>query len=260
MAVTVRRPFANGLEILGNYTWARATDTGQVQGTIGTFYGGDTPLDPNNIRSENGPSDTDVRNRFALSFVYQPNLFEGNKIVKYALDDFLFSGGFIASGGQPIFLGMSGTIYTGTGTSYGADGNIYGGAMSSSSGAATTGRPPQVGRNSIYGPGFNDFDFRISRNIPIHENIYMQFSADAFNLLNHQIITAVNGTYSQFLASGASSGSLKCNATTPAPGATFQGCISPFSGTGLSAFGVTSGTNNSLYNARQMQFAAKLFF
>jgi hypothetical protein len=113
-------------------------------------------------------------------------------------------------------------------------------------------------------PGYNDFDFRISRNIPIHESIYMQISADAFNLLNHQIITSVNGTYSQYLASGTTSGSgatqLKCNATTAAPGATFQGCISPYSGTGLSAFGVTSGTNNLLYNSRQMQFAAKLFF
>ena len=47
----VRRPFSNGLEVLANYTWARATDTGQVEGTFGTFYGGDTPLDPNNPRS-----------------------------------------------------------------------------------------------------------------------------------------------------------------------------------------------------------------
>jgi hypothetical protein len=264
MAVTVRRPFSNGLEVLANYTWARATDTGQVAGTFGTFYGGDTPLDPNNPRRDNGPSDTDIRNRFTLSFVYQPKIMESNKIVKHAFDDFLFSGGLIASGGQPIFMSMSGTVYSGTGTSYGADGNIYGGAMSSSSGAPTTGRAPQVGRNSIYMPGYSDFDFRISRNIPIHESIYMQFSADAFNLLNRQIITSVNGTYSQFLASNTTSGSgatqLKCNATTPASGATFQGCISPFSGTGLSAFGATSGTNNSLYGARQMQVAAKLFF
>ncbi len=260
LAVTVRRPFSNGLEVLANYTWARATDTGQVAGTFGTFYGGDTPLDPNNPRRDNGPSDTDIRNRFALSFVYQPNFLEGNKIVKHAFDDFLFSGGFIASGGEPISLAMSGTVYSGTGTSYGADGNIYGGAMSSSSGAPTTGRPPQIGRNSIPMPGYSNFDFRIARNIPIHENFYMQISADAFNLLNRQIITGVNGPYSQYLASGTTSGSLKCNATTPAPGATFQGCISPYSGTGLSAFGVTSGTNNSLYGARQMQFAAKLFF
>ena len=32
----------------------------------------------------------------------------------------------------------------------------------------------------------------------------MQFSADAFNLLNHQIITGVNGTYTTYLAPGAS--------------------------------------------------------
>ncbi len=59
---------------------------------------------------------------------------------------------------------MSGTVYSGStsGTSYGDEGNIYGGAMSSSSGAATTGRPPQIGRNSITGPGYNDVDFSIA--------------------------------------------------------------------------------------------------
>jgi hypothetical protein len=266
LAATVRRPFANGLEVLANYTWARATDDGQVGGANGTFFGGDTPLDPNNIRRDNGPSDTDVRNRFTLSFVYQPKLFPDNKIVKYAVDDFTFSGGFIASGGQPIFMGMNGTVFSGTGTSYGADGNIYGGAMSSSSGAPTTGRPPQIGRNSIYGPGFNDFDFRVARNIPIHEAMYLQLSADAFNLLNHTIVTGVQGTYSQYAASSTSATSACSTATgtatagTVPAGSALQGCISPFTGTGLSAFGVTSGTNNSLYGARQMQFAAKFFF
>jgi hypothetical protein len=266
MAVTLRRPFANGLEVLANYTWARATDTGQVEGTFGTFYGGDTPLDPNNVRRDNGPSDTDIRNRFTLSFVYQPKIKEGNKIVKHVLDDFTFSGTEIASGGQPISLAMSGTVYSGTGTSYGADGNIYGGAISSGSGLATTGRPPQIGRNSIYGPGFNDFDFRLARNIPIHESIYMQFSADAFNLLNRQIVTGVNGTYSQYAPSSSATTAACSTAAGSATGATvpsgsvLQGCISPYSGTGLSAFGVTSGTNNGLYGPRQMQFAAKLFF
>ncbi len=78
--------------VILNYTWAKATDTGQVAGSSGTFYGGDTPLDPNNLRGENGPSDVDIRNRFTMSFVYQPQIFESNKIVKYALDDFIFSG------------------------------------------------------------------------------------------------------------------------------------------------------------------------
>ena len=134
--------------------------------------------------------------------------------------------------------------------------------MSSSSGAATTGRPPQIGRNSIYGPGFNDLDFRVARNIPIHDSIYLQFSADAFNLLN---TPDHHRSQRNLLAVPRQRRHLRIVATVqrnrPAPARlTFQGCISPYSGTGLSAFGATSGTNNSLYNARQMQFAAKLFF
>jgi hypothetical protein len=208
LATTVRRPFNNGLEFILNYTWARGTDTGQVQGANGTFYGGDTPLDPNNVRGENGLSDTDIRNRFNLSFVYEPHILESNKLVKHLVDEWTFSGGETASAGQPIFMSMTGTVFSGniSSSSYGDLGNIYGGAMSSSSGGPTTGRPPQVGRNSIVGPGLNNFDMRISRNIPIHEQIYMQFSADAFNLLNHRIITAVNGSYSTFLAPGATTG------------------------------------------------------
>jgi hypothetical protein len=260
LAVTGRRPFANGFEILANYTWARATDTGQVQGAFGTFYGGDIPLNPNNIRGDNGASDIDIRNRFTGSLVYTPHVLETNKVVKYTLDGFTFAGSLIASGGQPISMGMSGTVYSGTGTSYGADGNIYGGAMSSSSGAPTTGRPPQVGRNSIYAPGFNNIDFRVARDIPIHESIRLQLTAEAFNLLNHQIITSVNSTYSQYINAGATVGGVTCKASTVPSGSALQGCISPFVTSPLSSFGVTSGTNNALYGPRQMQFIAKLFF
>lgn len=251
MAVTVRRPFRNGLEVLANYTWAKASDTGQVQGSSGTFYGGDTPLDPNNTRLENGPSDVDIRNRFTMSFVYQPHVLMGNKLVENLLDDFTFSGSEIASGGEPIFLGMSGTV------SGGAEGNIYGGAMSSSSGTSTTGRPPQIGRNSIYVPGFNNVDFRITRDVPIHERIRMQFVGEAFNLLNNTIITGVNNTYSAYTAAGSG----KCPGTATVPsGSAFTGCIAPNPATGASAFRLMNGTNNALYGPRQLQVSAKLFF
>jgi Carboxypeptidase regulatory-like domain/TonB dependent receptor len=274
LAVTVRRPFSDGLEILANYTWARATDTGQVGGANGTFYGGDTPSDPNNIRADNGPSDTDIRNRMTMSVVYQPKIFADNKVVKHLLDDFVFSATEIASGGEPIFLGVSGTIYSGNtantasspNASYADLSGIYGGAMSSSSGGATSGRPPQIGRNSIYAPGYNDLDFRVSRNVPIHEGIYMQFVGEAFNLLNHTVITGVNSTYTSFLAPGKtsvvnSSLTYTCQAVTAPAGSAQTGCFVPFNGTGLTAFGATSSTSSSsLYGARQVQVSAKLFF
>ncbi len=260
LAVSVRRPFSNGLELLANYTWSHSTDTGQVQGTNGTFYGGDTPLDPNRPFLDNGNSDIDIRNRFVMSFVYQPKIMQDNIWVRHILDDFQFSGGFTASGGQPIFLGMQGTIYTGGTGSYGSGGNIYGGAISSSSGAATTGRPPQIARNSIYAPGYNNLDFRVSRDVPIHDNIKLQFMGEAFNLLNHRIITGVNSTFSQYAAAGTTGA---CNVATQTPGtaaAPLQGCIAPYSGAGASAFGAVSSTSNSLYGARQLQVIAKLVF
>ena len=261
MAVTVRRPFANGLEVLANYTWAHATDTGQVGGANGTFYGGDVPLDPNHIQRENGPSDIDIRNRFALSFYYKPQIMLGNKIVKYALDDFAFSGGDLASGGQPIFLGVSGTIYSGStnASSYAADSGIYGGAISSGSGLPTSGRPPQIGRNSIYMPGFNNLDFRITRSIPIHDQIQLQVVGEAFNLLNHTVVTGVNSTYSTYISSSATTPT--CSTTAAAPsGSVVQGCFEPYTGVGINAFRVTSGTNNALVGPRQLQISAKFTF
>ena len=256
MAVTARKPFSNGLEVLLNYTWSRGTDTDQVSGNGGTFYGGNPALDPNHVKGENGLSDTDVRNRFTGSIVYQPNLFKDNKIVKYALDEWIFSSSMIASAGQPIVASMNGaSVFTGGAGSYGSGGNIYGGAISSGSGTATTGRPPQIGRNSIIGPGFNNIDFRISRNIPIYEGIHMQFSADAFNLLNHTIITSVQGAYSTYAAATATSTTCNNSVNTQ-----LQGCIVPNAATGVSAFGATSGTNNGLYGPRQLQVSAKLFF
>jgi len=136
LAVTARRPFANGLEVLMNYTWAKATDDGQVAGVFGTFYGGDTTTDPNNVRFDNGPSDINVKNRMTLSFVYQPQIMEDNKWVKNIVDGFQFSGAEIASSGEPISLGVSGTIYAGnsSSSSYADLSGIFGGAMSSSSG------------------------------------------------------------------------------------------------------------------------------
>jgi phage baseplate assembly protein gpV len=276
LAATVRRPFSNGLEVILNYTWAHGSDTGQVGGANGTFYGGNAPLDPNNQKAENGLSDTDIRNRFTMSFVYQPHFFESNKWFKHAVDDWTFSGTEIASGGQPLFLGMSGTVYSGStsSSSYGADGNIFGGAMSSGSGLPSTGRPPQVGRNSIIGLGYNDFDFRLSRNIPIHDKIYMQFSGNAYNLLNHTIVTGQASSLSTYLsysattlATSAGTVTVSCPLTPVPTGSALQGCITPnpnlTSGSvsqRLNAFGAISGTNNGLFSARQLEVSAKLFF
>ena len=264
MAVTARRPFANGLEVLLNYTWAKATDDGQVAGTFGTFYGGDTTTDPNNIRFDNGPSDINVKNRMTLSFVYQPEIMEGNKWVKNSIDGFKFSGAEIASSGEPISLGESGTIYAGNTRLEqlcGPERHLWRRDEFQLPARRAADELSQVGRNSINMPGFNDFDLRVTRDVPIYDKVYMEFAADAFNLLNHQIVTGVNSTYTSYLAQTKSGGAYTCQAFTAPAGSTAQGCFVPYTGTGLSAFGATSSTSSSnLYTARQLQVLAKLFF
>ncbi len=272
MAVTIRRPFSNGLEVLVNHTWAKALDNDQVQGAFGTFYGGNPVLDPNNLNSEYGRADIDMRNRFVGTLLYKPNLLPNNRLVRNGLDGFTFSGTATESTGFPIVAGMSGTVasrWTITGlpsppvSAAAADGNIFGGTMSSSSGAPTTGRPPQLRRNSQPGPGVRNIDFRITRDIPIHEHIYMQFIGEAFNLTNHQIISSVNTTYSTYTGpTDPTKPNNTCPATTDAPtGSYFWGCITPFAAsTPAGAFGKETGTNTLLYGPRQLQVSAKLFF
>ena len=274
MTVSLRKPFAKGLEFVANYTWAHASDDGQVAGTFGTFYGGDTPLNPNNVRLENGQSDIDVRNRFTLTFVYQPTFSFANQLARTVVNGGSLSGSEIASNGEPVSLGLSGSpIFSGSTspTSYADDGGIYGGAISSGSGSPTNGRPPYVGRNSIPMPNWNDADLRLGRKFPIHEEMSLDLTLDAFNLLNQTIVQGVNSNYGQWTpAAGTvsattvtlpSGGQVSCPATGNAPSnSSLQGCFSPFTGVGANTFNVKNTTTSNLYGPRQLQFAAKFTF
>ncbi len=248
MAVTIKKPFEHGLELLVNYTWAKALDLGQVQGAYGTFYGSDFPLDPNNLRAEYGRSDLDQRNRFIGSLVYQPQLYQSNRWVRHLLDDFIFSGTATETTGFPVTATLSGY------PSGGADGGVTGGVMSSSSGTATNGRVPNqvAGRNAFPGPGVRNIDFRVTRNFPITEKINFQILAEAFNLLNQRINQSVNTTGYSLLTPG------KAGACQSYSGSAITGgCIAPTTGVPL---GTPTSTSSLLYGARQLQFSTKLFF
>jgi len=260
MAVTVRRPFDHGLEVLLNYTWAKALDDDMVQGAFGTFYGGNPVLDPNNLAAEYGRSDIDMRNRFVGTVMWKPALFESNPIMKYGLDGFTFSGTATESTGFPIVAGMNAPASVVASTPAAADGNIFGGAMSSSSGAPTTGRPPEIQRNSQPGPGVRNIDFRVTRDFPIYERIHMEIIGEAFNLLNQEIVSSTNTTFANLTSPTGATGA--CPTVTGLPtGTGFAGCIGPYvPSTHAGAFGVKTGTNSLLYGPRQLQLSAKFFF
>ena len=107
-------------------------------------------------------------------------------------------------------------------------------------------------------PGFNNVDFRITRNVPIHDKIHLQIVGEAFNLLNHKIVTAVTRPTrrNHFYRDHG-----HCPATARQPsGSAVQGCFPPFTGTGLNAFGSQRIPTMRSYGPRQLQLSAKLTF
>ena len=249
MAVTINKTLDHGLEMLVNYTWAKAMDGGQVSGTNGTFNGTDTPLDPFNRHLEYTRSDLDMRNRFVGSLVYAPTITLGDRYLRYAENGWSLSGTWTAQTGFPLTAFMSNSP---TGANSGPDGGLTGGEVSLNN-SGTPGRAPQVSRNAFPGPGLRNLDARVSRDIPLHESIRLQVLAEAFNVLNSQNRLAVTTTAYSWSAPSASS--IVCNNAEHT-----NGCISPYTATGGTPFGTTTGTTSTLYGPRQLQFTAKLFF
>jgi hypothetical protein len=235
MATSIRKPMSHGIELLVNYTWAKAIDGSQVSGQNGTFNGTNTILDPFNLKnpgslSEYSRSDLDMRGRFVGSIVYAPVFAMSNRYLRLAANGWSLSGTATEQTGLPLTPGMSGNV---TG---GIDGGVTG-AQVSLFASNSSGRAPQFRRNAIPGPGIRNVDARISRDFPIHENIKMQFFFEAFNVANRRHIISQNLTAYQF-----NSATTIGVASQPTP------------------FGTPTSTSSVLYGPRQLQFAAKLFF
>jgi len=253
MVFSVKRPFSNGLEMLLNYTWSKATDEGEVGGAFGTFFGSDFPIDPYNIKGEHGLSDLNQSQHFTGSVVYAPPFFHNlsNHTARYIADGWSFSGITTDASGFPV------TPFMSANANGGIDGGLTGGTMSSSSGLGSPGRAPFVGRNSVKGPGYNNLDFRIARTFPIREKINFQVMGEAFNLLNHANILSVSTTGYFYIKPGTTADGVVC----PAASGTFNGCIAPEVAPYTSTpVGTPTGTSGILASERQLQFSAKLFF
>jgi hypothetical protein len=234
-AFSVRKPFSHGLELLVNYTWAKAMDGSQVSGQNGTFNGTNTILDPFNLKNpgslrEYSRSDLDMRGRFVGSVVYAPTFGISNMYLRTLANGWSVSGTATEQTGLPLTLNMSGNV---TG---GIDGGVTG-AQVSLFASNTSGRAPHFRRNSMPGPGIRNVDARVSRDIPIHEKIKMQIFVEAFNVANRRhIISQSTSAYS------------------------FTGTNTISAITTGTLFGAPTSTSSVLFGPRQMQFTAKLFF
>jgi hypothetical protein len=99
-----------------------------------------------------------------------------------------------------------------------------------------TGTAALGGLLQVPGPPFSRVDFSIFKNFPIKESVYLQFRTEFFNIANHPTFNAPN-----FGGNGVVAVSGSGNYTS-------------------SAFGEIGSTRSDPYDARQIQFALKLYF
>jgi len=189
------RHHSGNLDLEANYAWSH-----EIDNMVNVFNGFSNPYDPNFDR---GPGDWDIRHNFTASAVYSmPKLKGHNALERGVLGGWQTSSIFQARTGAPVnvslvsgFFGIPARPdYTGEpvdlpggvdwpNRSYNRDAyQLEPGFNLIPGDPSTTGN---VGRNSLRGPGFFQWDFSGMKNFALGEKAKLQFRADIFNILNH---------------------------------------------------------------------------
>jgi hypothetical protein len=244
LALQLEKRMSNHVQFSVNYTWSHALDTG-VNGT--TSFSGTTfanvvdPLNPNS--GYYGNSANNVPQRLTVNVVAETP-WKHNGLLRYVLDGWEAAPVFQAQTGLNYSVSTTGTpseIVNGTKFT-----GIGGGILGSGGSFTLPGT-----RGAFEQPNTYIVDLRLPKQFPITERFRAEFSADAFNLFNHNNITGVNTTAPYSIVAGTA---------TAAPTLIPNSSSSAISN-GASLFGTpTNGNSNFVYNPRQIQLGVRLFF
>ena len=261
LAVDLRRSFAGGFQIRGNYTYAKNLDNGSAWNTS---VSANTPayvMFPLNPKLDWGPAATDVRHSATLNGSYELPFGPNHRYLAHSSTPTrILTAGWSASSIVNVQTGFPFTPQLAynptlngdtrnpvrpnwnpnfTGTPYPHKVGQYFNPnaflpptvtfSSPTCGTSTTcGTYGNVKRDSLVGPGLTNVDLSASKNTRIREGVSLQFRAEFFNVLNHSNFLTPNPVVYTSATSG----------------------ISPTAGV-ISATSTTS---------RQVQFGAKLQF
>ena len=178
MSATQR--LTHGLQFNASYTWSKSLDYNSFS------TGGIVGQDAYNLRGDRGLSDFDAGNRFVISALYDLP-FRGNQLVS----DWQLAVIVQSQSGNPVNIVTSNSTVNGVANTLRPDVNgpvaITGSVDRWFDTSAFTAVPRfgNLGRNVIIGPGFNNTDFSIIKNIKLGEKLRAQFRGEFFDLFNH---------------------------------------------------------------------------
>jgi hypothetical protein len=263
LEIDLRRNLARGLQFRGNYTYSRNLDNGSAWNTsvsANTPAFVSYPADP---ALDYGPAATDVRHLVAINATYELPLGRGqflfsstSPLLERAISGWSLSTIASLQSGFP-FSPQLGYNPTGSGDTRNPvrpnvnsnfTGNLYtrGNTRArvtqffnpAAYSAPIYGTIGNVGRDTLTGPGYTDWDLALLKSARLSESTRLQFRAEFFNVLNHINLQTPNEVV---YTSGPSQGTT-ANQTAAA-------VLSP-----------TAGVVTAAATSRQIQLALKLLF
>ena len=224
VAEVLNRSFRS-IQFDANYTWSHALDYSQnalSQGGTNSWY------DPyGNPRVNYGNSAYNVPNRFVAYVLYNmPGVNSANPL-KWLANGWSLDDTFQMQNGLPFTAGVSG--------------KPSGSIAADLNGAGGNSIIPQIGYNSYRYPRRIVDDARVQKSFGVEHGRSLEFSADAYNIANHQNITSFVATYLYSLS----------------------GTTLTYTGQGgKNTFMVPNNSNNSgfLYTPRQIEIIGRINF
>jgi outer membrane receptor protein involved in Fe transport len=202
------RRFTKGFTLLGSYVYSKSMDIASNDGNSGL---GNQARDPYDWNLDYGPSDFDIKNRFVTSFLYQiPGTTSGSGFVKALTGGWQLDGIVTLQSGAPfsVLAGVDRSLVGVAEDHANVNGPVavYNGNSRTSKIAKyfntsafslpALGTYGTSGRNIIYGPGIENFDGGLFKNIPIHEDKRLELRWEVFNVLNHTNLLNPNNSFS----------------------------------------------------------------
>ncbi len=178
--VQVTKRFSQNFQLLANYTWSKVIDTFPDATSVVVGGGDDAKVAQNTLlpNQDRAVGDANVPNRFVASGVWDINYWakSQNAFLRYALNGWQLSGIYNARTGLPFSPTVGGNA------DINGDGNTR------------NDRPPFLGRNIYRLPDVYTLDARLSKTIPVGENLRIRLMGEAFNLTNRANVANVNRT------------------------------------------------------------------
>ena len=217
LQVSLRKRFSYGVSFLGSYTFSKTLDdssTFNITGSASQSTAGENDLaqNPFNVAAERGRSMFDARHRFVLSYQWnlpwfsKPQNWYGQILGHWQVNGVTTlqsnipftvydSSNPSAQGGAPEISGFPssrpnivGNPNSGSCTRSGVTSAVRTADCWFNIGAFAPSQPGtfgNVGRNTLKGPAYQQWDFSAIKTIPIHESMKLQFRGEFFNIFNN---------------------------------------------------------------------------